>query len=263
MFFQNKIDMISILIVSLLVLILIGFIISILHLYQKKQLRHAKELILLKSNFENETFRAQLEMQEETFQYISQEIHDNIGQFLSLAKLHLNTLSLDNKDLACEKINSSADLLTKALDDLRDLSRSLSSELIKNGGFDKAIEQQIMQLEKLGRYKIAYDIKGNYQYLDEQKEIILFRILQEAINNIVRHSYAYEVIVFLYCYDNTLKMLIQDNGRGFDLSVISKGQRKIVGGIANMKKRASMIKANIEIESSLGKGTKITISCPT
>ena len=251
-----------ILIVLFVIILLVGFIITILFLYQRRQGRFQKELELTKSNYEKETFKAQLEMQEETFQYISQEIHDNVGQFLSLAKLHLNTLNIDQRESAIEKVNNSADLLTRALDDLRDLSKSLSSELIKTGGFTKAIEQQVGQLQKIGRFHVSLDIQGEYNYLSEQKEIILFRILQEAFNNIIRHSGASEILVLLCNMDNNVKMRIQDNGRGFDDSFLRKSKLKVIGGINIMHKRAKLINADFEIESKPGYGTKITVTAP-
>jgi two-component system, NarL family, sensor kinase len=247
---------------SFVILLLVGFIIGILFLYQRRQNRFQKELDLTKSNYEKETFKAQLEMQEETFQYISQEIHDNVGQFLSLAKLHLNTLNLDQRDSAIEKLNYSADLLTRALDDLRDLSKSLSSDLIRTGGFAKAIEQQVGQLQKIGRFHVLLDIRGEYHYLSEQKEIILFRILQEALNNIIRHSGASEILVFISSINNSVNMRIQDNGRGFDDSFLRKPKINIIGGINIMQKRAKLINADFEIESQPGHGTKITVTTP-
>jgi signal transduction histidine kinase len=215
-------------IIIFLILLLIVFIISILFLYQRRQLRFAKELEKIKLNAEKELFKAQLEMQEETFQYISQEIHDNVGQFLSLAKLHLNTLSLDDKDLALEKVNNSADLLTKALDDLRDLSKSLSSDVIRNGGFHKAIEQHVSQLQKTGRFHVIFDFRGDYHFFNEQKEIILFRILQEAINNIVRHSSANEIIILLCCVDIPSRCEFRTMAR-FDTTYLDNPERKLPG----------------------------------
>ena len=251
-----------ILIIIFVILLLIGFIVTILFFYQRRQNRHIKEMEITKANYEMETFRAQLEMQEETFQYISQEIHDNVGQFISLAKLHLNTLNIDHRNSALEKVNYSTDLLTRALDDLRDLSKSLSSELIKNGGLAKAIEQQIGQVQKIGKYHVVLDIQGEYNQINEQKEIILFRILQEALNNIIRHSGASEILVLLTQIENSIKMRIQDNGRGFDDSFLKKARLRFLGGINIMRKRAKLINADFEIESTPGHGTKITVTTP-
>jgi len=254
--------MIFLIVVIFLILLLIGFIITILFLHQKKQRRFAKELETIKMNYDKELFKAQLEMQEETLQYISREIHDNVGQFLSLAKLNLNTLDLEDRELTTELINHSAELLTKALDDLRDLSKSLSSDLIKNGGLQKAIELQVSQLQKTGKFRVVFDIRGSYQYLNEQREIILFRILQEAVNNIVRHSCAREIIILLCCIEDNVKMYIQDNGKGFDTGFLNNGKNNVAGGINNMQKRAKLINADLDIESNPGKGTRITVTTP-
>src|SRR6185295_17248231 len=89
-------------VVIFLILLLIGFIITILFLHQRKQRRFAKELEKIRLNYDKELFKAQLEMQEETLQYISSEIHDNVGQFLSLAKLNLNTLDFADLELTTE-----------------------------------------------------------------------------------------------------------------------------------------------------------------
>ncbi len=248
-------------VVIFLILLLVGFIITILFFYQRKQRRFVTELETIKTNYDKELFKAQLEMQEETLQYISREIHDNVGQFLSLAKLNLNTLNFDDRDLAIERVNTSTDMLARALDDLRDLSKNMGSDLIKNGGIKKAIEIQVSQLEKTGRYHVLFDVKGNYHYLDDQKEIILFRILQEAINNILRHASANEIIILLSCIQGQIKMYIQDNGKGFDASFI-KGKNRTAGGINNMQKRAKLINAEFDIESSPGTGTKITVTAP-
>jgi len=247
-------------VVLVLILLLIGFIISMLFVSQKRQRKFARDIEQIKSSYEKELFKAQLEIQEETLQYISREIHDNIGQFLSLAKLNLNILNFENRIIAKRLVSYSADLLTKALEDLRDLSRSLSSDLIENGGFQKAIEQQINQLQKTGQFRVIFDVKGEYKYVDEKSEIILFRILQEAIANIIRHACAQEIIISLSCIEDNVKMCIQDNGKGFDVTSISNQKNGFTSGINNMQKRAKLINAYLAIESYPGKGTKITVT---
>jgi len=259
---SNTIILVFFAVVIFLILLLIGFIITMLFLSQKKQSRFAKELEELKTSYEKELFKAQLEIQEETLQYISREIHDNVGQFLSLAKLNLITLDFNDRELANELINHSSDLLTRALEDLRDLSKSLSSDIIKNGGLQKAIELQVSQLQKSGKFRVIHDVRGTYNNINEQNEIILFRILQEAVNNIIRHSCAQEIIILLSCIENNVKMRIQDNGRGFDVSSVGDGKNLLTSGINNMHKRAKLINADLDIESNPGKGTKITVTTP-
>jgi signal transduction histidine kinase len=260
---QDKEVVISIVIIcTLLIIILIGFIAFILLLYQRKQNLFNARLGTIKANYDKELLKTQLEIQEDTFQYISREIHDNIGQFISLAKLQLNTLDIRHDDKAtAQRVGDTVDLLTRALDELRDLSRSLSSEVIHHGGLVKAIEQLVIQLEKLTTLRISYELKGDYQFLDEQKEIFILRILQEAINNVIRHSGADNLHIYLTYANNSLSMRICDNGRGFDPAAIQQ-QKKNTSGLSNMRKRAKMIDAGFQVESILNTGTTITLIVP-
>src|SRR5579863_6131012 len=117
---QDKAAILTIFLLCVLfIIILVGFIAVISFSYQKKQNAFQNQLETIRTSYEKELLKSQLEMQEQTFQYISQEIHDNIGQFISLAKLHLNTIDLDQKEISRQKIENSTELLTKALDDLR------------------------------------------------------------------------------------------------------------------------------------------------
>jgi len=258
---QDKEVVISIVIIcTLLIIILIGFIAVILLLYQKKQNLFNTRLIGIKANYDKELLKTQLEIQEDTFQYISREIHDNIGQFISLAKLQLNTLEIKEDTPAALRIYDAVDLLTRALDELRDLSRSLSSEIIRNGGLTKALEQLIIQLQKLAAPEVIYELKGDYQFLDEQKEIFILRILQEAVNNVIRHSGASSLCISLTYENNSLTMAIRDNGRGFDTAL--KEQKATTSGLSNMRKRAKMIDASFQVDSILNTGTVITLIVP-
>jgi len=258
---QDKQIVISIVIIcTLLIIILIGFIAVILLLYQKKQNLFNARLAGIKANYDKELLKTQLEIQEYTFQYISREIHDNIGQFISLAKLQLNTLDIKESSDAAQRINDTVDLLTRALDELRDLSRSLSPEIIRNGGLTKAIEQLVIQLQKLTAPQVVYELKGDYQFLDEQKEIFILRILQEAISNVIRHSGAASIHITLTYENNSLTMIIHDDGRGFSPAAIAT--RKNTSGLSNMMKRAKMIDASFQVDTLPDSGTMITLVVP-
>lgn len=256
---DNKLVMFVFAVTTLVVLLMLGFVLAMLFLSRKRQQRFAIELETIRTNFEKELLKTQLEIQEQTFQYISQEIHDNIGQFISLAKLQLNTLDFRNLQSVKGQVAHSADLLTKALEDLRDLSRSLSSEIIRNNGLATAVELQIVQLKKLELPEVVYEVNGEYQFLDEQKEIFILRILQEAVNNIVRHSDARQVTIQLNYTQSNLSLHIADNGKGFDPAVVSHGKSS---GISNMNKRARMIGAIFNINSTIGAGTAVNLLVP-
>jgi hypothetical protein len=255
----GKIVVIIFVIATVMILLLLGFILVILFLYRKRQMNFTLQLESIKANAEKELLKTRLEIQEQTFQYISRDIHDNIGQFISLAKLQLNTLDFNQLASAKNKIADSADLLTQALDDLRDLSRSLSSDLIRSNGLEAAIESQIAYLKKLGVVEVRFAVKGENRFMDEQTEIFILRIIQEAINNIVRHSDAHKVNVLLSYEQSQLSLSVEDDGMGFDPSAAINPKS---AGIHNMTKRAGLIGATLDIHSTPGEGTTVNLSVP-
>jgi two-component system, NarL family, sensor kinase len=246
---------------SIFVLTMVGFIITILFFVQKKQKGFTNDLMTIKANYDKELYKAQLEIQEQTFQDIAREIHDNVGQVLSLAKLGLSTLNLDRKADAEESIAEITDILEKALEDLRHMSRSLNAEVIKSGGLKNSIDKQMGFLQRGGKYNIQYQVTGESVPMQETKEIILFRILQEAVSNILRHSSATGILVNLAYQKDFLTLQIEDNGKGFNLDdqKLNNGQ---INGIYNMQHRAKLIKADLKIDSEVSKGTKITVNTP-
>ena len=246
---------------SIFILVMISFIIIILFFVQKKQQGFSHDLRAAKANYEKELYKAHLEIQEQTFQEIAREIHDNVGQILSLAKLGLGTLDLDKKDETKESITEISDILEKALDDLRHMSRTLNAEIIKKGGLKKSIEMQVGFLQRGGKFNIHFNVVGDFISIDETKEIILFRILQEAVNNIIRHSAANDINITLSYTREFLKLQIADNGKGFNLQDQISGSASL-NGIYNMQHRAKLIEAEFEIDSIIGNGTKITITTP-
>jgi len=250
--------------VIILIVILISFIAGIVFLYQKKQHAFVNQLEDVKDKYERELLKSQLEVQEQTLKNISREIHDNIGQFISLAKLHLNTVGPDIGIKSAEKVEYAVDLLSKAMDDLRDLSKSLSLELIRGVGLAKTIENQVNHLKKTERYDIDFEIRGNYNYLAEQKEIIIFRILQEAISNIIRHAQASKIKIVLDCTQDATSLSVNDNGKGFiSENFLSNGKTyRHGGGITNMIYRAKLLDADLSVESKPGAGTLIRITLP-
>src|SRR6185295_4280382 len=188
---------------------------------------------------------------------IAREIHDNAGQVLSLAKLSLGTLDLERKGELQESILEISDLIEIALEDLRHMSRSMNTQIIKKGGLKKSIEMQVGYIQRGGKFNIHFTVNGDKVSLDETKEIFLFRIVQEAVNNIIRHSKASDICISL-CYENEqLIMQVKDNGIGFNLNEQISGTGQI-SGIYNMQHRANLIGAEFQMESNIGIGTCIT-----
>jgi len=241
----------------ILILALIVFITIIIYRYQQKQNAYFKDIESLKASHQNTLLQSQLEIQEQTFQNISREIHDNIGQKLSLAKLHLNTLSYDDTNNTMEQVNQSISSISEAINDLSDLSHSLSSEIIMNNGLIKALEFEAAQLKRSGIYKVHFSISGNPVFMDANTELVLFRITQEALNNIIRHAGASQIDIHLHYNINSLVLTIEDNGKGFIIAGSEAGT-----GLLNMKKRTLLLNGKLSISSTEHIGTQIKIEIP-
>jgi len=246
---------------TVFILVMISFIIIILFFVQKKQRRFDNNLLEVKANHDRELFKAQLETQEQTSQEIAREIHDNAGQVLFLAKLGLSTIDLERKEEAKDSIAEISDFIDKALDLLQHLLRSINAETIKKSGLKNSIETQVAYLKRQGKLNIQLNVSGVEIMLTATKEIFLFRIVQEAINNILRHSNATEISIFLGYAKNLLELKICDNGNGFNLNEKISGANH-VNGLYNMQNRAKIIEAKFEIDSQIGKGTSISIIAP-
>lgn len=232
-------------IASLCVIIVFLFII-----FQKK-----KNVLLLKQaedkkQFEKEINESQVEIREQILRNISWELHDNIGQLLTLAKIQLQGVA-ENPD----NIKEVNDNLTNILSEVRSLSKVINPDFITNINLGDAIQLEIDRFNRLNYIKSTLDIEGEHFDIDPKSEIVIFRILQEFFSNTVKHSRATELNVHLNYADNTISILAEDNGKGFDMTKIH--QNGI--GLNNMRKRGVLINADISIESKVNEGTKLKI----
>lgn len=239
------------------------FLVVFLLQYQKKKFQHFKELLNLKETFSHTLLRSQLEIQEQTLKNISQEIHDNIGQVLSLAKLNLATVDIEKIETLQQKIDDSKSLVAKAIQDLRDLSKSLNTDYVSDMGLARSIEYELEMIKKTGIIQTTFEIEGRVSKLEQQKELILFRIVQEVLNNILKHAKATSITIKLKYQTSYFFLKVTDNGQGFDLGKIQDRRDGKPGlGIKNLHNRAQLIGANFSMSSTLAQGTTVDISLP-
>lgn len=227
---------------------------------QKKMndLLEREKLIQQINLHEQELLKTKLEIQEQTFHNISGELHDNIGQTLSFIKLNINTVNVEDSDLAKEKLAESRNLLTKVIQDIRDLAKTLNSDHIEKIGLTKAIDQQLQFLKKTGLYSAQLTVNGEISKYDFQRELVIFRIVQELLNNIVKHAEATSVHISMDYQINKLLLTVEDNGKGFDIEKQLSPDYQALG-LRNIHNRISLVKGNIFFKSELQKGTMVTI----
>jgi signal transduction histidine kinase len=241
----------SIIVASVSVLLLAVAALMLFRIYLKRKNKLLLDQERMNIQFEQTLLRAKLEIQEDTFTYISREIHDNIGQVLSLARINLNTMSPAEE----QKLALIDELMGRAITDLRNLSHSLDTDLIRNAGWIKATERLLQALGKSGTYNIVFESEENLPTLGNEKPIILFRMIQEIINNIIKHANAKEIRFSALKKGNQIVVTIEDNGKGFEKENVTMG-----AGLQNLESRAKMIDAILYFHSVPGTGTLISIS---
>ena len=260
---SDQIDIYSFLVVGTLVLLtLFCFIVVFLFLYKNRQSKHRYEIRAMEDRYGREILVAQLEIREQTLKYISQELHDNLGQVLSLAILHLSALELNDTRASMERIDLISDLVRKAISDLRNLSRSLDADKIEQGGLIEVLRFEMDILRKAGLYEVSFDLIGEEKRIVSSREIVLFRIVQEVLNNFIRHAQATRVGMTVIYGEASITVTVSDNGIGFDTTQVRDRSAPGGAGLPSMQKRTALIKGRLSIESHPGQGTRTEIIIP-
>ncbi|WPQ61113.1 7TM-DISM domain-containing protein [Chitinophaga sancti] len=224
-----------------------------------RQFEMKNQIEKMEQNFRQEILTTRLEIQEETFTAISQEIHDNVGQFLSLARIQVNIMDQQEAKNG-PMIIELRDNLGRAMTDLRNIAKSLNSYYIQNNNLGETIANQVQHINRTGFTRLELSIKGTEREIDNQRKLVLYRIVQEGIQNAIKHAKASAVHIRLD-YTGTLFLVeIEDNGEGFDKEATLQQNRGL--GLHNMFSRATLIGGEAHIVSHPGKGTIIQIKTP-
>ncbi len=250
-------DIISILIIFFFFLILIFFVVITLAVRYRKRRRENEEL---RVRFSEQLLASKVEIQEQTLQHVSRELHDNLGQVASLIKINLNTVQLKNPEAAEEKLRNTKDLVKQLIMDLKQLSVSLSTDKINKIGLVQALKLEEDKLLKTGLFVTELTYPDNMPVIDAEKEIIIYRMVQEILNNTIKHSEATKISLAVQYTNGMLTLLISDDGKGFDVAKKLSEPGEMGNGLLNLKGRAKVINATYGIDSVVGEGTISKIS---
>lgn len=246
-------EVISVIVAGIfLALLLVGFIITMLVVYRKRQYQHQQELL-----------HARLEIQENIFKNLSEEIHDNIGQELSVLKLTLSVISVKKEEEAEKFIGESKGMVNHIITSISDLSKSLHTDRIVKIGIIEAVRFELEKIEKTNLFKTSLTYADVDFQINPGNEIFLFRIIQEVLNNIIKHSRANNIRADLIYKENRIIFTFTDDGIGFDVKEAMQRPTSNRGiGLSSMMNRAKLIGGQLSIKSEPGKGTKTTIEIP-
>ncbi len=204
-------------------------------------------------------FSTKIEMQQQTMDYIGKEIHDNIGQKLTLASLYTQLLEQDSEKVESkDKIENISLLINQSLSEMRELSKSLTDNSIEDNIICKLIDEECERVRKLNLIAVKFNCTNKNIDLDYQTKAVLIRITQEFFQNSIKHSECKNVSVQLQLNEKNVELILVDDGKGFDIT--SNYTNGI--GLKNMKKRIEMLEGELFIESNINVGTKVTVSLP-
>ena len=251
---ENYSIIIGILIATAFVSLFAFMLLLLLLHYSRKKQRLIYERELMEEKYRRELEQVEREVQEHTFQMIAQDIHDNVGQQLSLVKLNLSILSMEQGHLT--PLKEIRDQVAEAIHQLRQISMGYQGDKILENGLSSGIDFLVEQMQKTGKYQVQFEGRGVSMPINPNHALFIYRIFQEAIQNIIRHAEASQVLIELSETEHWYCLRVIDNGRGFDQAIAG---RKNGLGLRSMAQRAMLIGAEIDTVTAPGQGTTITL----
>lgn len=233
----------------------IGF--SLYNLDEEHEERRRLEMELIKQEWNKQKLLAQaaVDAQEKERADIGKELHDNISQMLTSTKLFLDILKTKTDD---ELVDRSIKNINSIIQEVRSLSRSLVPSSIADLGLIASMNDLFENIRAANVVEVEfYPDNETDHLLSANSKLTLYRIVQEQINNIIRHAQAKQIFVELFPEEGNVELIIADDGVGFDPETIKKGM-----GLKNMRSRAELLSGKLDVISTPGKGSKIKVLIP-
>lgn len=243
--------------ISILILILSLVVVIVLINYKTRQQIYLREKEAMQKEFINQLMQAQLETQEDAFAQLGQELHDNIGQLLSTTKMLLGITERNLSEVP-DTLKTAEETLGKAIQDIRALSKSLNREWLQQFNLLENLNNELERINTVGEVQTKMNTTLIGLPLPAESQVMLFRIVQEALQNCIKHAKAKNIQVTLITKNDDLELFIKDDGTGFNGE---KNSGKGVG-IINMQHRAKLLGGSISWQAVEGNGTEVYIRIP-
>lgn len=244
-----------IVLINVILLILIAGIILFIMQYRRRKLLFEEEKAAIEEQHKLAMLHNQLQIQQQTMQFIGSEIHDSVAQKLTLASIYSQQMEFENKhpDLL-DKLGKISNIINDSLHELRDIAKTLSNPGIKDEGLNSLLLKEEIRVNDTGTCKMQ--VEGGFEgEIDITVKSFLFRVLQEFIQNSLKHAGCSLIKIDVSKVDDGLSIIASDNGKGF-----GEEQLRLKGmGLNNMKRRIQLIGGKFDLDSSLGNGTTLKI----
>lgn len=243
--------------IVLILLLLYAYKQRVKSIKQRDEL-HALALEKEKQNSKISTLTALLEGQEQERGRLARDLHDGLGGLLSGTKLQLSYLDPHHSETIEEGISKSIDQIDGAVEELRRVAHNLMPDLLMKYGLEVAIQEFASRISNNG-LDIHTEFIGYTNSISQEKQLILYRIIQELVNNAIKHASPSEIIIQISEEEKVLNLTVEDNGKGFDRTDLD--MRK-TAGFHNIELRVQFLKGTMNITSELNIGTSIELQIP-
>ncbi|MDR2207098.1 MAG: sensor histidine kinase [Flavobacteriaceae bacterium] len=253
---KTKINTILIIAIALLILVLA----LIYRMYRNRQKLQQIKIAELEKEKQLSAAQSLLKGQEEERGRIAQDLHDGLGGLLSGVKLQLGAMK-GNLVLTEENgalFNRAIGKLDESISEMRRVAHNMMPEALLKLGLQQALQDYCENLNILQKLRINTEFHGLEQRMESSTEVIIYRIIQELLNNSIKHSGATSVLLQVMRQENTLSVTVEDNGKGFD---VAETDEKSGIGLQNIRSRVNYLRGKIDIKSEPGKGTSVYMEC--
>jgi two-component system, NarL family, sensor kinase len=243
-------------------LVVTGFAVAVitsLIIQKQRQVKNRLARQKLAFDYSQSLLNTRIEVQEITLNTVASELHDNIAQALTGCFMQLANAGSMLDDLGSKVyIDEAKENIKGVIKDVRLLSHSLATTMVEHRELQEVIQAELSRIESFSNISCSLRSTTIHELNPEQR-LLLFRIIQEALQNILKHAQASNIIISLDSDDTYYRASIKDDGRGFDTKTV--GESKSLG-LVNMRDRITMLKGELDIDSAPGSGTQIEIQIP-
>jgi two-component system, NarL family, sensor kinase len=233
-----------------LMVLMVSFIVIMVVYHRQRQIKNQQKVMEIQAEYEKTVLNVEKELREDILAHVGRELHDNVGQLLSLAKMNLSSSKP-------EKVSEGKVMVNEIIHEVRALSKSLNLDWVEAISLEEFIQRELKKLESVDFCKVAFHQSGNPLTLDKDKKLVLIRIIQECLNNAIKHAQPKSIEISIKPEIGKSVISVKDDGKGFEYNGKSSGL-----GIYNLKNRMATIGGEMVLDSALGKGTEIKLILP-
>jgi PAS domain S-box-containing protein len=201
-------------------------------------------------------------IREEERSAVSREIHDDLGQVLTALKMDISSLqnksNVEPSELT-DRTDKMLELVNSSIQTVKRIATELRPGILDDLGLFSAVEWQVEEFQNRTKINCQLDLEGEIDLIDDEVSIAVFRIFQETLTNITRHSHATHTEVKILCSGNDLIMDVEDNGKGISIEELNSSMSL---GIIGMRERVNILRGEFEVSGDPGKGTKVHVKIP-